>query len=86
MIVEWIISLFMDVLLLVGEVGLNLWLGLVLRDQSLTNYYHGILALIFVPLVLNAAVWLNLRQSYRKISNLVMLVALIIGFPSPVLV
>ena len=83
---EWLVSLFFDLILLFAEVGVNLWLALMLKDRSYQGFHDGIVTLLFVPSFVNALLWLKLKSRYRQIGSGFMFVVVFLGFPSPAFV
>lgn len=81
-VVEWVNSLLFDVILLVVEAAINLWLANTLIQEGLVLEYRAIIVMLIMPSVVNPLVWLGLKSHY-KISGTLIFVLLVVGFPSP---
>ena len=64
-VVEWFVSLVFDVILLIVEASVNLYLANTLGEEGLTLEYRAIIIMIMLPSLINPCVWLGLKSSYN---------------------
>ena len=64
-VVEWFVSLVFDVILLIVEASVNLYLANTLGEEGLTLEYRAIIIMIMLPSLVNPCVWLGLKSSYN---------------------
>ena len=64
-VVEWFVSLVFDVILLIVEASVNLYLANILGQEGLILEYRAIIIMIMLPSLINPCVWLGLKSSYN---------------------
>ena len=64
-VVEWFVSLVFDVILLIVEASVNLYLANILGQEGLILEYRAIIIMIMLPSLVNPCVWLGLKLSYN---------------------
>ena len=84
--VEWLTSLTFDAILIFAEMVINLWLGLLLKDQGDLGKFQAIIVFFFVPSIVNAIMWVKLSRYYTNIGFFFIMAVVFFGFPSPLFV
>ena len=62
---EWINSLIFDVILLIIEAAINLWLANTLGQEGLILEYRAIIVMLIMPSLINPFIWLGLKSQYK---------------------
>lgn len=82
-VMEWLACLLLDCAILVLEVGFNLWMASKLHDVNHVAPYNAVPVLLIVPSLVNAVLWLRLKESFSSFGKVFVLLVVVLGFPSP---